>query len=664
MVPGLLAVQHQGGGKADQLFLRGFDADHGTDVGVFVDGVPVNLPSHAHGQGYADLHWIIPEAIERIDVAKGPYDVRWGDFSTAGAVNLVTRDHFDENSVQLTIDSFPTERGFGGLRFVGVAAPHFTGAAEKLHAWAAFEAAEDDGPFVAPERLRRGNLFAKLAWDLTPSTEIGAFVQAYGSQWVGSGQLPEREVAAGRLARFGSLDPSEGGSTDREMATLFLRHKDADDELVATLYVTRYRLALWNDFTFFLRDPVNGDEIEQDDARVLGGLRVDYHFHRRWRGISLRSTLGAEARVDGIHVDLWDAESQDGDFRKRLAHRGDDDVSQANVAAYAEEDVVFNKYVRAIAGLRADYFAFAVSDANEALGAGQPNTSGTAQRALLSPKASAVVTPLPGTLDLYLNFGMGFHSNPAQVALADGSTRSDASGNRFTVHAVPRIYGGEVGARLRLWSRLDVAAAVWASWLENETVFDADAGAFVPSDATRRIGVDVEARVRILPWLFADLDLAQASATAVPDGGNGGAVALAPRIYLTGGVTVKHPIGVRAGVRFRYLGERPAFDEASAEYQQYAATDPARVTAQGYFIVDAYAAYRWRFVEAALSAQNLLNSDWREAQFGARSCTFAETHDPMNVHCALGQPARDGVVDVHFTPGVPFNLQATVKLFF
>ncbi len=714
VVPGLLAVQHQGGGKADQLFLRGFDADHGTDVGIFVDGVPVNMPSHAHGQGYADLHWIIPEAIERIDVVKGPYDVRFGDFSTAGAVNLVTRDHFEESSVQFTLGMFPS-LGAGKLdatgRFVAILSPTLAGWAKELHPWVAFEAAYDDGPFQNPERLKRYNLFTKISYDLSPRTELGVFFQAYGSGWIGSGQIPQREVVAGRLDQFGSLDPSEGGLTERQMFTAFLKHKDAINEVEATLYVTRYRLSLWNDFTFFLNDPVNGSELEQDDARVFAGGSFAWHFHRRWRTISFRTTFGAQLRYDGIHVDRWDAESCgvtgapvaicNGDFRKRLGRHvdnsgfafngNDDDVDQLNVAGYVEEDVVFNKYVRLLGGVRVDYIGFDVSDGSEALGAGQPNTSGNKQKVLVSPKASAIFSPLPERMDLYLNFGMGFHSNMAQVALLDGQTRT-VDGQTFTVHAVPRFYGGEVGARVHLWNRLDAAAAFWVSYLENETVFDADAASFVPSAPTRRLGFDLELRAKILAWLYADFDLAQADATAVPDGGNGGAVALAPKLYITGGLSVKHPVGVRAGLRFRYLGDRPAFDETSPEYHYFTSKtlsngqpnpdyDPSRVTAQGYFILDAYVSYRWRFLEASLSVQNLLNSTWREAQFGNHSCTKDETYNPANPsysgsgnmlsdgsyvnRCGIVYGAqRSGVTDVHFTPGVPINLQLTLKAYF
>jgi TonB family protein len=707
VVPGLLAVQHQGGGKADQIFLRGFDADHGTDVAIYIDGIPINLPSHAHGQGYADLHFLIPEALERIEVVKGPYDARFGDFATAGAVNIVTRDRFEQSSVQYTLGMFPTIPGRAAAegRFVAIVAPELPGWASKLHPWVAFEAAYDDGPFTASEDLKRYNLFSKISYDVSREFKLGVFISAYGSGWIGSGQIPQRDVP--RIGQFGSEDPSEGGLTERQMFTLFARYRKSDQELDFTAYVTRYRLALFNDFTFFLNDPLHGDEIEQDDARVYAGGKVSYHFHRRWRSISFRTTLGADMRYDSAGVQRWNAESQDGDFRQRLGPRTDsgalgfdgsnDAIDILNMSGFAEEDVRFNRYFRLIGGLRADYFGYNVNDLNQVYGAGLPNTSGTRQFDVISPKASAVISPIPDIFELYLNYGSGFHSNMAQAALLDGKTLTNSDGQRFTLHAIPHFYGGEIGARGHLWNRLDLAAAFWMSYLENETVFDADSASFVPSAPTKRLGFDFELRAMIASWLYADFDLAQANATSVPNAGNGGAIALAPKLYMTGGISAKHRRGIRGGLRFRYLGARPAFDETSPEYQYFTSKtlpdgrpnpdyDPSRVIAQGYFILDMYGAYRWRFLEASFAIQNLLNSTWREAQFGNRSCTRDEVYNPANKNyagsgnmlsdgtyvdrCGLayanvnGQNQRSGVVDVHFTPGVPFNLQLTLKAYF
>ena len=268
VVPGLVIAQHQGGGKADQLFLRGFDADHGTDVALSIDGIPINLPSHAHGQGYADLHFLIPEAVDRVDVLKGPYFAEVGDFATAGAVNLRTRRAFAESSVQATYGSFQT------WRVLGIAT---TGITENP-AWAAAEVSGTQGPFLVGEDLRRYTVFLKASWQLSPGTRLGVLASAYGSEWRSSGQIPQRfvelpESDPAHLDRFGSIDPTEGGNTQRQMLALTLESRLSDsDELNLTAYAIHSQLDLFNDFTFQLHDKEHFDEIEQTDSRIYGGL--------------------------------------------------------------------------------------------------------------------------------------------------------------------------------------------------------------------------------------------------------------------------------------------------------------------------------------------------------------------------------------------------------
>ncbi|HEY2746549.1 MAG TPA: TonB family protein, partial [Polyangia bacterium] len=574
IVPGLLTVQHQGGGKADQLFLRGFDADHGTDVGVFVDGIPVNMPSHAHGQGYADLHWMIPEALDSIEVVKHPYDVRFGDFSTAGAVNLITRKDFPESFAQFTTGGFPTLGCAGGIdhcklvaqeRALVVVAPKLKGWASRLHPWIAAEVARDQGPFVAPENLERYNVFAKLTYDISPHSEVGMFFQSYGSQWIGSGQIPERAVAAGQISRFGAEDPSEGGMTQRQMLTFFFKHHASDGEFNVTAYVTRYSLALFNDFTFFLVNPVNGDELEQDDNRVFSGAIASWKKYQRWHGISFRHQIGASIRYDGVHIDLWDVESSavnDGgmssggsDFRQRLGRRAsaderlnmlgpggaievlnlgsNDDISEVNLAAFAEEDIVWTRWLRTIAGLRMDYFGFNVSDQEQIYSPGAINTSGTRQESVPSPKASVIFTPVPA-FDIYLNYGSGFHSNDARISVIPNTLRT-ADGTPIQV--LPRFYAGEIGARYSYNGYFSAATAFWASYLQNEITIDSDVGQFSPGDPTERLGIDFELRAHPWPWLYIDYDLAYAHTQSLPDHANGGEIALAPKVYMTGGVS-------------------------------------------------------------------------------------------------------------------------------
>jgi TonB family protein len=677
VVPGLVTAQHQGGGKADQIFLRGFDADHGTDVAVFIDGIPINMPSHAHGQGFADLHFVIPEVLQTVEVYKGAYYPQFGDFDTAGAVNLVTRTSFDRSFVSVTggwyrLEPGHFERDANALRFLGVAAPH----TERLHAYIAVEAAKNDGPFVVPEGLERYNLFAKAAYDVGDDLTVGAMATAYGSGWTGSGQIPSRLIGTPELpTRFGALDPTEGGSTQRSSATAFLHaHPDPLSRLTLRAYVIDYKLALFNDFTFFLANPTLGDEIEQDDARTVTGLAAEYEVNRRWRGIHFKSTLGAQLRRDDVHLDLWDVTSQQGAFRKRVGRhsgRGDPAVGSSNadellenISFYLAEDVLWTRWLRTVVGLRGDYFSFDVADRDEQLGAGNPKTSGLFEKSLLSPKASAILTPRQD-VDLYLNFGTGFHSNDARLAVrASDPTLPQQQKIR---RVFPRAYEGELGARMHLYDRFDVGAALWYVYLQSETVFEGDAGVFSPSDPTRRYGADLELRCRLLPWLFADADVALAHAEFVADRGNGGAVALAPRVTYGGGLTARHPSGWKAALRVRGVGDRPIVDPGD-EAAFRAAGRPVP-QAEGYIILDAFAGYGSRRWELVAALENALDTSWREAQFANRSCSRAENASvasPCSQRDATGAlRSPDAVLpDVHFAPGNPINVTLTGKVFF
>jgi len=672
VVPGLVTAQHQGGGKADQIFLRGFDADHGTDVAVALDGMPVNLPSHAHGQGFADLHFVIPEVLQTVQVQKGSYYPEIGDFDTAGSVNLVTRDGFERSFVSLSgqwfrLDPAHLRRDGGNGRLLAVIAPDAA-------SYVAVEAAQSSGPFVHPEDLRRFNLFAKTTREIAPNWKLGALLTAYSSQWVGSGQIPARLVGTPELpTAFDALDPSEGGSTQRNSASVFVEARpDPLSRFWLRAYAVQYKLALWNDFTFFLRDPVNSDQIEQDDSRVVTGLDARYELNRRWGRASAKTVLGAQARRDDAHVDIWDATSQNGSFRRRLGrhvdpspfHFGnDDDIRIQNLALYASEDLAWTPWLRTVIGLRGDYFNYDVSEGNP-LPAAVPgmapdpaalNLSGVRQVALLSPKASLVLSP-GRNLDLYLNYGNGFHTNDARLAVTGLAGR-----------VVPRSYEGEAGVRARVRDRLDLAAALWGIYLQSEIVFAGDSGTFSPSGATRRYGLDLEARYRLLPWLWADADVALAHATFAGGGGNGGAVALAPRLAYTGGLTARHPRGFKAALRVRGVGDRPILEPG--DQQLFRAAGLPVPVAQGYTLVDVFAGYEASRWEVSAALENALDAGWREAQFANQSCSRGENASPASAcsqRAASGALTNPGAIlpDVHFSSGNPINLTLTARLYF
>ena len=684
VVPGLVLAQHQGGGKADQLFLRGFDADHGTDVSVNLDGVPVNLPSHAHGQGYADLHFLIPETIERVEITKGPYFADQGDFDTAGAVNLVTRRSFDASQVTAQTGLFPTLSGdrtdgtprvFAGYRILGIAA----GAQGPLTTWFAGEVFGTGGPFLNSERLERYNLTAKASYAVSPRTDLSLLFTGYSSGWIGSGQIPARLVDAGVLDRYGAVDPTEGGATQRQQAILSLTSKlEGRARFTARLSVLRYALALFNDFTFQARDPVHGDELEQDDRRtsISASLRYDRDDVIDSLGYRIAATtsLGAALRTDSIDGKLWKVER-----RVRLPCSGasleacvDTSTTQSSAAAWVQEELKLASWARLILGLRSDLYIFDVQSHRQdgALEAGGAPAPGPVQRSIQSPKASLVVSPLVasgGALDLYANFGTGFHSNDARSVVETGGSG-----------ALPRAVGYELGARGRLFDgKLELAAALWRLGLASELVWSGDAGGTSPSASTLRDGLDLEGRCELLPWLFADLDLSLARSRYRTDAGNGNAVALAPPRIVTGGLTAHHPSGFKASLRVRHIGERPASQLTAEDPLDPANPGGARVpqcapaidatpdangndprcylVATGYTVFDLALGWESQRASVMLTVENLTNSDYREAQFG-------------NVSQVIARPARTTgfvpethpVADVHYTPGNPLGVQVAV----
>ncbi len=612
VTPGLFTVQHAGGGKANQYFLRGFDADHGTDVALSVDEVPANMVSHGHGQGYTDLHFVIPELVERLEVTKGPYLASQGDFATAGAVNLVLRRRLERSEVTVSAGRFNTFRALL-LAALGAEGP--------VDGYLAAEVYGSDGPFLLQERLRRLNLSGTATWELAPGAEATLQVQSYAGGWRASGQLPSRRVEAGQLERFGTLDPTDGGGSQRHAARLALVRRGAGgSELRLMAYAVRYQLNLFSNFTFFAADPVNGDQILQTDARTLAGLEGRYTRGLSLGSVELLTSGGIRVRSDGIDNTLAHTVR-----REVLAPRVDARVDEASLGAWTELDATWTPWLRTVLGLRADLFNAAVRDRLEDTAVLGNATSGTAQALRMSPKASVVLSPAD-SLDVFLNFGQGFHSNDAR-----GWVRAQAP-----VTPLTGATGYEVGVRARPLPGLDVAASVWALDLQSETVWVGDEGTTEERGPTHRRGVEVEARYRVTPWLRADADVTLTRARFVEDTGAGTRVPLAPRLTASAGLTAEHPSGVFGSLRAGGMGDRPANEDGS-------------LTARGFWLVNAEAGYQSQRFRVALEARNLLDATWEEAQF-ANESRLPDEDAPIE--------------DVHFTPGAPRALRLSASFFF
>lgn len=650
VTPGLVMVQHSGGGKANQYFIRGFDADHGTDLALSIDGVPINMVSHAHGQGFSDTNFIIPEVVEKVEITKGPYFVHQGDFATAGAINLVSREAFEHSSIGFGVGGSP---GYGtpSYRSVLIASPRFDG----VKATFAAELGRSNGPFDNPEGWDKYKLFNRVTFELTPTSSLTIGEMSYGGSWHGSGQLPSRAVDQGIVSRFGSIDPDEGGYTTRHQLSLQYRLRPSEkSELKALAYVGKYSFNLFSNFTLFLRDPINGDEIEQVDRRTFYGGRVSYRVVHEIANVRFDTTIGADARADDIHDQLWSTV-----HRQQLGAVRDANVEETFIGLFANEEITPFRWMRVNVGGRADSISFAVGDNLRSTDPGAP-TSGVGGAHQLSPKASVVLSPIQdrrAQLDVYLNYGHGFHSNDVRGVFATPA-----------VTPLTRAIGEEVGVRARFFERWDLAGALWQLDLDNETVWAGDDGTTAVSGATTRKGIEVETRFEITPWLAADGDVTFTRSQFSTDRANGGGLALAPKQTWSGGLSSRHAIGPgvgRAGLRFYGIGDRPASDDGA-------------IVAPGFTQFDLHLGFRHRRFDLALDIENLFNGVFRSAQFATVSRLRSEpavgAQVPAGFSCgANGRLAPSpsgsangrffGCENVDFTPAYPFTARVMATLF-
>jgi len=651
VTPGLVLVQHAGGGKANQYFLRGFDSDHGTDLALSIDGIPINMVSHAHGQGFADTNFIIPEVVERVQITKGPYFASQGDLATSGAVNLVSRDDFEHSSVAAGLVDSPGH-GSAGYRSLAIASPKFD--AGSIKATFAAEIGRTNGPFDRPDNFDRYKLFNKLTF-VNPTWSLSVGETSYAGSWFGSGQIPDRAVQSGQVSRFGTIDPDEGGDTARHQAFMLYRlWPNSSSQLDALAYAGTYRFNLFSNFTLYLRDPDNGDEIEQVDRRVFYGGKVAYRVVHQLGPVTLDTTIGADARSDDIHGELWYTAR-----RRQLTAVRSDDMHETLMGAYVNEEIAPFPRLRLNVGGRADLLAFAVDNKLAAPDPTAP-TSGVGAAHQFSPKASAIATAFdrPGAeLDIYLDYGHGFHSNDVRGAFTQPP-----------VTPLTRAVGEEVGARARLFGRWDLAAALWQLDLASETVWVGDEGTTAAGPPTHRRGIEFETRYEITRWLAADLDLTFTRARFAISNANGGGLALAPKQTWAGGLSARHGLGsgvARAGLRFFGIGDRPASDDGV-------------LVAQGFTEVDLQVGYRMPWFDLSLGVENLLDQQFRSAQFATTSRLPTEpavgAPVPAGFNCGPGRlaPAPEGGTtsgrfygceDVDYTPAYPLTIRLMATLY-
>lgn len=606
-VPGLIIGQHAGGGKAEQIFLRGFDIDHGTDINIEADGLPVNMVSHAHGQGYADLHFLIPETINKIDFGKGPYNADQGNFATAGFVNFETKDILDNSAIQLELGQFNSFRTVGLFNILNN---------EKQSAYFASEYIMADGPFESPQNFNRLNIMGKYSAYLPNQDKISILVSHFSSQWDASGQIPERAVKNRSISRFGAIDDTEGGTTGRSNFVLnFNKNINSNTFIKNTIYYSLYDFELYSNFTFFLEDPVNGDQIRQKENRQIFGAKSEWN-----QSLNIGNANGFLQVSLGLRND----KSHENELSHTLNRKSTLDsnqlgnINETNLFGYAISKFDFGKWLINPA-IRFDFFKFNYYD----LLAADYKTQ-SVEKATVSPKLNILYNQ-SSDLQFYLKTGIGFHSNDTRVVVAqDGK------------EILPAAYGADLGLIWKPMPKLILNSAIWYLFLEQEFVYVGDAGIVEPSGKTRRIGFDFSLRYQINNWLFIDADLNYANARAIDEPEGNDFIPLAPPLTSTAGLSIRLPNGFYSSFQYRYLADRPANEDNS-------------IVAKGYFVSNLNAGYLWKKIDIGFSIENLFNVEWNETQFATESRLFDEP---------------EGIEEIHFTPGTPFFIKGTIKYLF
>jgi len=540
-VPGVIVTQHSGDGKANQYFLRGFNLDHGTDFATTVNGLPVNMPTHAHGQGYSDLNFLIPELVDRIEYRKGPYFAKNGDFSAAGSADILYRTTLDESFATLTLGQRQYQRLVGGGS---------TDVGQGLKLLGAIELMHNDGPWKVPEHIRKSNAVLTLSGG-TRAEGWSTSLMAYDAKWNSTDQIPQRAIDAG-LDRFGSLDPTDGGSTRRSsLSGEWHRSTDTATTKVAA-YAVDYRLKLFSNFTYALERPATGDQFSQQDKRTIYGVSASHAIDHPLGSLSARSEFGVQLRHDRIRVGLFDTQARqvlpvDGTTR-------DDKVQETLLGIYGQTSVELTPWLRSIVGLRADQARFKVDSLSNSA------NSGSASDHLLSPKLSLILGPWSKT-EFFFNAGRGFHSNDAR-----GTTATVDPKTNDPVDKVPGLVaarGLELGARTEWIPGLQSSVALWKLDFDSELVYVGDAGATEANRPSTRRGIEWNNRYIPLPWLLVDADLAWTHARFADSDPAGNRIPNAVDKVASIAVTARDLGPWSAGIQWRYLGSGSLIEDNS-----------------------------------------------------------------------------------------------------
>ena len=643
-VPGLIVTQHSGEGKANQYFLRGYNLDHGTDIAITVDDVPVNMRTHAHGQGYADLNWLMPETVNSLKIRKGPYFADEGDFASAGNLRIGLIDSVPKAIAQITAGSFGYRRIFGMDSAKA-------GAGTVL---VAGEIGSYDGPWVNPDGMRKLNGMVRY----TQGTALDGFSvtgMAYSNKWHSTDQIPQRAVPL--IGLYGSEDPSDGGNTNRFALSARIAGTDDGGSWKANAYAVKSELDLFNDFTYFLHNPVLGDQFHQHDDRIMTGANASRTLNGTLAGLPMQTTFGVQTRYDAIDLALTDTFQ-----RSFLSNVRSDKVGEGSVGIYAENTVKWTNWLRTTVGLRGDYYQARVDSIFD------PNNSGAVSAGIGSPKFTVVLGPFNKT-EFFAGLGEGMHSNDARGATitedpTDPTTKLSAS------PLLVRTKGAEIGVRTKIVPGLDLSLSIFLLDQDFELVFNGDAGDTSASRPSRRYGMEWTNRYRPASWIDIDADLAlsharfvgfdseqaavYASLAGFPEAQIGNApgnyIPNAPAIVASAGITLGERTGPFGTLRWRYLGSSP-LTEDNAFRSPLTSVFNGRL---GY-----RAENGWRI---QLDVLNLLNTKANQVTYAYGS--LIKTDSLYNlcypVQMAPAAVCQNGVMDAVLHPIEPLTVRITL----
>jgi hypothetical protein len=648
--PGLAVVMHADGGKANQYYLRGYNLDHGTDLAIFVDDMPINLPTHAHGQGYADLNWLMPETVSSLDIRKGPYFADVGDFATAGTLAVNLRDSVDQKIVEATTGSFGYERLFtvGSGKFAD---------GSLLYAG---EVNTYNGPWTTPDDMLK--LSGLLRYSQGTATDgLSVSAMAYDNTWTSTDQIPLRAITEGLIGPYGELDPTDGGDTDRFSLSARTAQSTADGSWRANAYLVKYDLDLFNNYTWFLTNPVDGDQFHQHDNRIYGGAGASRTIEGTVFNLPAETTYGFQSRYDDINLSLSDTFQ-----RQFLSATLNDHVNEGNAGIYAENTVHWTDWMRTTVGWRGDYYSASVDSIL------QQANSGNTQAAIGSPKFRMVFGPFAAT-EFFIGAGMGYHSNDARSTTAT-EMPGDPSEGQGESPLLVRARGAEVGIRTRIVPGLDSSVSLFYLHQDSELFFDGDTGETTAGRPSQRTGIEFTNDYRAASWLHVDADLALTRArflgydqaqeaiyqslAGYPQAQFGNApgnyVYNAPWMVASAGVTLGEATGWFGDLRWRYISSRPLTEDGVFQSAPLS-------------IFNGQIGYRfdngWRI---QLDGLNLLNAHSDQATYAYGSLLKT---DNLFAMCNSGAPppaavCQNGVMDYVLHPIEPLAVRLTVAATF